>query len=521
MTHLRDKTVRRTAFAGLLPLALLVACAGTRAPAQGSVTCDPHVAAGHDVLIEVSGRADSAGGTVWVLRLPDTTVTGTGRAALLEGDSIHARCSAQAGGVLVRINNPVRIVRLYLGAADAPRVQAFSALHPNLGWTEFEGDTLLPQVISWPSAQRRDASEPERGAGVPVGTKLGALGSTIDTMMTDHLDDLPAGLISRLWTRFDSTVLAALNGGQDVGQVNALLARLPYYKGPGGDTGVAIGHSRFYREPPRDAPTYFVAQLGRAPARPVVGVFAYPWVNGPSRSSVYARREGRWQVTDSITDENQLEVRGVHSDSEEPILAVLSAYMRADGRNAHVRLFTVRNGRLLRQQVPLPDTMDDGEVDCTDSTIEVAWATYPRSIAGCVMCTHLWHSLSIRPTPSGLQSRHEYLNPWVEVVDRYFSTPASRRDGARLLVVSDSLERTLRRIDRLEADRDSGSVSAGWGFVELSSESTETWWRIEAQRRGDAWIMTRVVPGERKDHDVKWLESKAVGVPWHPVPNLR
>ena len=115
-------------------------------------------------------------------------------------------------------------------------------------------------------------------------------------------------------------------------------------------------------------------------------------------------------------------------------------------------------------------------------------------------------------------SSEAYQNPWAEVVDRYFSIPDSRRSQARTLVDSDSLEHALFAIDHVEADRDSGSVSVGWGFVEVSTPAGDAWWRIEAQRRGEVWVITRLVPGEQRESGITWFEAKAIGQRWHPAP---
>jgi hypothetical protein len=109
----------------------------------------------------------------------------------------------------------------------------------------------------------------------------GSIDRTLSLMAHEGADTVPNRRVSHLWSAFDSAVVAELNARTPVDSINRLLSRRPGYRGqsPGQET-LRLPNATFWRELPRDAPTYFVAPIDSA-STVLLAIAQSPSVNGP------------------------------------------------------------------------------------------------------------------------------------------------------------------------------------------------------------------------------------------------
>jgi hypothetical protein len=341
------------------------------------------------------------------------------------------------------------------------------------------------------------------------------LNAGIDSVIVDTAGPVLTPLTERLWGRFDSVLVAQLNAGRDLGAINTFLSGLSHFAGAGGEPGVRIGGRTFYRELPRFAPTYYAAQLGSGDGRPVLGVFCYPSENGPSHMAVFSRRDGHFIVSDTLTSDEHIRVVGTHSDSGAPLLATFETHMMADGTQSSLRLWWVRDGRLVAEPFSGPPQLRDADFAPTDSSIEVRSAQYPSILDGCEMCIRLRRQVSFVVHGPQVFAHSTSLNPWVDVVERFVALAAQgKRDSAADFVTSREILDSLwsNSIRRVEGVSEHGSLEEGVSCVVLTAiytrgrererernwrvfvaaDSTRTWRIVGADSRGRPVIGRRL-----------------------------
>ena len=324
------------------------------------------------------------------------------------------------------------------------------------------------------------------------------------------LDSIPISRERHLWQSFDAAVLAALRSGTSVDSINGILARRHGYSGPsGGQPTASVGGATFWRELPRDAPTYYVAPVEPDRDDVLVGVFQveYLWANGPSHVSIYSRSAqpgSRWIRSAGFTSDRQIELYRIPSDSGAPILATFETWTRADGSQAELKLWRLDGTSLVRVPRVVRDTalFQDLDVEVTQDALVLRSLQFPRYVSACAMCARLALERTLRVAQGRIAESVVSDNPWVTLVDSLYGLLGRGRiTAARAMLPFPGLAKRVLGLDP-DFHSDTGSMEAGRGNVVVHVGSNpDGAWRFESRRGADGvWRIVAVQPGRWRNH---------------------
>lgn len=333
------------------------------------------------------------------------------------------------------------------------------------------------------------------------------------------LDSIPISRERHLWQSFDAAVLAALRSGTSVDSINGILARRRGYSGlSGGQPTASTGGVTFWRELPRDAPTYYVAPVGPDRDDVLVGVFQveYLWANGPSHVSIYSRSAppgSRWIRSAGFTSDRQIELYRIPSDSGAPILATFETWTRADGSQAELKLWRLDGASLVRLPRVGRDTslLQDLDVEVTQDALVLRSMQFPKFGSSCAMCTRLALQRTLKVSNGRVVESVESNDPWVTLVDSLYGLLArGRLSAARAMLPFPAL---AKRVSGAGPDfrEDTGSVELGRGSMLVHVAELGDYdnvWRFVSRRGPDGvWRIVAVQPGRWRNHAYKFGPS--------------
>jgi hypothetical protein len=251
--------------------------------------------------------------------------------------------------------------------------------------------------------------------------------------------------------------------------------------------------------------------------RAAAGVFTYPRTNGPSRLSIYSLHGGHWTRIGGLTSDEQIQLVATRGDNNSLLLGTLETYTRADGSESALKLWRLGDG-FGRYEFADTKALQDVSQETTESTIVLTSSQFPTNFSSCTMCTRARYRVTLSAKDGKVAVLREALNPWVDVLDRFFGfISRDERDSARTLVADDSLLRVLADRD-VEAEADTGDLVGGWGRADLTlgygADSPRYWRATVVRDTSRKWIIERVVRGlwdERKQEVHYDSEPRAHG----------
>ena len=120
-----------------------------------------------------------------------------------------------------------------------------------------------------------------------------AIGAALDTTV----DSIPPRRYAALWQAFDRAVLASLRSRASIDSINTILSRRKAFAGPSaGQQTASVGGATFWRELPRDAPSYYVAGIGADRPDPAWSSSPKTELPLPSARSCCARHHVVWDA---------------------------------------------------------------------------------------------------------------------------------------------------------------------------------------------------------------------------------
>ena len=321
---------------------------------------------------------------------------------------------------------------------------------------------------------------------------------TLTLVVDSGAEALSPRRLSRLRSAFDVAVTAELNAGTSLDSINRLLAHRPGYAGPSpGQSTLKLPNATFWRELPREAPTYFVAPVDSA-ATTLLAIMQSPSTNGPSHLSVFRRRQGRWERSSGFSSDEQVAAYRIPARDTAVFLATLETWMRADGSESRFKLWRLAQGQLHRLARPDTVKFQDADVEPTDSALVITVSQFAGNVSACTMCTRLYYAYLFTASGRGVSENAVSLNPWALLVDSlYAMTAKGETRGARALLPRSTSLKALSGKDP-EFMADSGDPRAGDGRADILVRpgDCERYWRFRSVRQpSGAWKIVEVRPG--------------------------
>ena len=274
-----------------------------------------------------------------------------------------------------------------------------------------------------------------------------------------------------LWRLFDSAVVSALDRSLSIDSINRTLARRHQYRGPTpGQMTLQTADATFWRQLPRDAPSFYVAALGADVPDVLLGVFQIEreWGNGPSHLSIYRRIGDRWQRATGISSDREIFAYRIPGDSGSAALATIEHWQRADGDESELKFWRFENGGLRRIARADTTRFQDLNIGYKDSALVLWSAQFPRHVEACTMCTRLIYEHVLTAAEGRVREQIHSLSPWASLVDDFYGYLADRRVGAAQRLLSPSIRATALAGGEPEFQADTGDFEAGRGTAVVS-----------------------------------------------------
>jgi hypothetical protein len=288
-----------------------------------------------------------------------------------------------------------------------------------------------------------------------------------------------------LWDALDAVVLRELSRKAGVAAASNRLTKLHGYRAAHAGKGVVIGGATFYSQLPQAHPNYFVGAVDSAGTMAVAVYDLGPTV--PGRVSAFARRGGSWRRVGRFQPALPVQAYVLRTGPLAFGVATVEVFLGADRQDCYLKTWslsaagmTLRHARAAR--------MVDCQVEPTDSTIAVAYDTFPAFLRTGVLGVRLSYRRTFRALNGRMAaSPDEPLNPWALVVERYFGLLGAHPAAARRLLEDPALAHALGR-SWLIAAADSGSVEAGAGAIVIRRGATrdkDRFWAVRCRRGAD------------------------------------
>ena len=325
---------------------------------------------------------------------------------------------------------------------------------------------------------------------------------SVDQMLTLVVDSGAEALsprrLSRLRNAFDAAVTTELNAGISLDSLNRLLTHRPGYAGPSpGQSTLKLPNATFWRELPREAPTYFVAPIDRD-ATTLLAIMQSPSINGPSHLSVFRKRQGRWERSSGFSSDEQIAAYRIPARDTAIFLATLETWIRADGSESRFKLWRLAQGQLHRRARPATVKFQDADVAPTDSALVITVSQFSGNVSACTMCTRLYYAYLFTASERGVSENAVPLNPWALLVDSLYAMTAkgNTRAARALLPPSTSLRSISAKYPQFVADSGDPRAGDGRADIVIRPGDCERYWRFRSVRQpSGAWKIVEVRPG--------------------------
>ena len=335
-----------------------------------------------------------------------------------------------------------------------------------------------------------------------VAAELRTLTDTIAPGANDFYDTVA---VARAWQTLDSAVLAQLNAGKPVAEIQRWLTLA---EGGPPDTAAQMVIPTLVARgagPVGMGNTIALLGGGAGPDSTVALTAGLGMVSGPSHLSIMARRGDGWAPVYRYSSDRHLWIQGRPAGDGSGLIVGMEIYVRADGANARIVGWRVRGGRV----VPLPVT-DTTEIEAGDflSSADAIAISSPQYARGLTYANpdprveELWH-FSLRG--DSLHRTKSPINPWMTVVDEFYLAH-TRGDPRtmRALTASESLRQQLASPYASAPDA-RGDTALGWGTVDLSLRGRYLRALVERQSDG-VWRITKALPGREEAGKVVYPE---------------
>lgn len=298
----------------------------------------------------------------------------------------------------------------------------------------------------------------------------------------------PAVVYRRLWNVMDSLVLRELGRGSDAGEVNRTLAALPAFSAPTQGDTVTVGRGTFYSELPRELPGYVVLPVRAGRETLMMGVYNFG-MNAAGRVSIYARRAGSWRRT-GVADARFAVVPYLLPLADSALAVVtLETFTGGDHQDGTARVFRLRGG-VLEPLRTLQGEMKEPAAEASNGRVRISFTRFPLHLQAPILGTRIAHVTTLAPAGATVRVTDEIVNPWVEVVDRYYGLAARDPAGARALLATPALAGRLGTRGPM-AYADQGDPPAGMGWIVIGVG--DRFYRVSSRRRpSGGWRITSV-----------------------------
>ncbi len=376
--------------------------------------------------------------------------------------------------------------------------------HQDPGVRRVELITLLLAFV-WLGATPARGQVPRRTAvrsapatpATPAGEHA-AFDRAVDRLPAEPWRSVPAARSAPIWDLLDALVIRRLNAGVGLDSLNAELATLHRYEPATAGVGERIGGGIYWRELPRELPSWFVGALSGDDR--LLGLYNLGLSTG-GRATLFSRSAGGWRVAGRIAATLPLSLTVVPGADASPGLVAVERFTGADRSQCTVSLWRVVGGRLLRDRL-LPGTYWDCETAAAGSSVLFTYAQMPGSLSGGVLGPRLLSEMSLALKDDRWSIATRPLNPWLHEYDRFYRLGG--KGAARAIAARASL---LRGMSPHVLD-DGGDAAGGSGWVLVEDARGQRRVEMEAAEKG-TWQVVRVVevtestvePGPPRDRE--------------------
>ena len=326
-----------------------------------------------------------------------------------------------------------------------------------------------------------------------------------DTSAPGPDDSYDTAAVARAWQTLDSAVLAQLNAGKPLAEIQRWLTLA---EGGPPDTAAQLVIPTLVARganPVGMGNTIAVLGEGGGPDSTVAVTAGLGMIAGPSHLAVFTRRAGDWGQRYRYSSDRHLWLQGRPLPDDRGLIVGMEIFVRADGASARLVAWRVQRGMLT--PLPVADTaeIEAGDFVSDSNGIAISSPQYARGLAYANPDPRVeeWWHFSVRNDT--LQRVISPVNPWMSVVNKFYLAEGRGAVAeSRGLVASEALRRQL--ADELpRAPNERGDTALGWGTVDLGTR--KGYFRVLVERGPDGvWRITKAIPGREEAGRVRYPE---------------
>lgn len=295
--------------------------------------------------------------------------------------------------------------------------------------------------------------------------------------------------LPKLWDIMDRLVVGLLDKEQTTRDIQGILSQLSGYKAPRSAQKTIIGNAEFSDGVDRDYPNYRVTPVERSGTVYVIGVYnddLYSYGSLTSRLSVYMRGKAGWVKTAGFEGTTTMCLYVLSPHNQIKALMTVEQFVGGDHIDGSFKFWELKPGGKLRL-VARNDKLLDYGIYLEESKLTIAYTKFPRHLPEPFLGDRVRFTLDVSVDDRGLQRKVTCLNPWLEVLDDYFSC-LDRRDlsGAKAYLAAPLLQSRLKKFSWIT--RDEGDINLGTGVIETNEI------RFEFRRnKSGKWVISEVL----------------------------